>query len=112
LVLNQTDFTATRVPGGPEAGQALAFRRPSVTAVTVAKHSNQARANELYLSALYGGLLGSGFRRKPLEAAPAAVGTLRFIRMASAYLPWLRRCGRSTSEGSTQAATALACLRH
>ena len=31
LVLNQTDFTATRVPGGPEAGQALAFRRPSVT---------------------------------------------------------------------------------
>jgi hypothetical protein len=30
---NQTDFTAaTRVPGGPEAGQALAFRRPSVTA--------------------------------------------------------------------------------
>ena len=31
LLLNQTDFTATRVPGGPEAGQALAFRRPSVT---------------------------------------------------------------------------------
>jgi hypothetical protein len=30
-VSNQTDFTATRVPGGPEAGQALAFRRPSVT---------------------------------------------------------------------------------
>ena len=28
---NQTDFTATRVPGGPEAGRALAFRRPSVT---------------------------------------------------------------------------------
>ena len=28
---NQTDFTATRVPGGAEAGQALAFRRPSVT---------------------------------------------------------------------------------
>jgi hypothetical protein len=25
---NQTDFTATRVPGGPEAGRALAFRRP------------------------------------------------------------------------------------
>ena len=30
-LLNQTDFTATRVPGGPEAGRALAFRRPSVT---------------------------------------------------------------------------------
>jgi hypothetical protein len=30
---NQTDFTATRVPGGPEAGQALAFRRPSVTSI-------------------------------------------------------------------------------
>ena len=32
-VLNQTDFTATRVPGGPEAGRALAFRWPSVTAL-------------------------------------------------------------------------------
>ena len=31
FLLNQTDFTATRVPGGPEAGRALAFRRPSVT---------------------------------------------------------------------------------
>ena len=35
LLLNQTDFTATRVPGGPEAGQALAFRRPSVTQLRV-----------------------------------------------------------------------------
>ena len=35
LLLNQTDVTATRVPGGPEAGQALAFRRPSVTAPAV-----------------------------------------------------------------------------
>jgi hypothetical protein len=40
---NQTDFTATRVPGGPEAGQALAFRRPSVTPELGRNYRNDAQ---------------------------------------------------------------------